>query len=143
MTQLHFARRGEITEEMAHVAQREGVAPALLREEVAAGRMIIPANIRHPELEPMAIGVASRCKVNANIGNSAVTSDIAGELEKLHVAVHYGADTVMDLSTGGNIDVIRQAIIDSSVVPIGTVPIYQAVQQEKELEELTAQDLLD
>src|SRR5690348_12916613 len=110
MTQLHFARRGEITEEMAHVAQREGVAPALIRDEVAAGRMIIPASIRHPELEPMAIGVASRCKVNANIGNSAVTSDIAGELEKLHVAVHYGADTVMDLSTGGDIPAIREQI---------------------------------
>ena len=143
MTQLHFARRGEITEEMAHVAQREGVAPALIRDEVAAGRMIIPANIRHPELEPMAIGVASRCKVNANIGNSAVTSDIAGELEKLHVAVHYGADTVMDLSTGGDIPAIREQILRHSPVPIGTVPIYEALTKVKQIRDLNRAVLLE
>jgi phosphomethylpyrimidine synthase len=101
VTQLHFARKGVITEEMAHVAKREGLEPELVRDEVARGRMIIPANVNHPELEPMAIGIASTCKINANIGNSAVSSDIEGELEKLRVCVHHGADTVMDLSTGG------------------------------------------
>src|SRR6185503_4962927 len=143
VTQMHFARKGVITEEMSHVAKREGLDPEVVRDEVARGRMIIPANINHPELEPMAIGIASKCKINANIGNSAVTSDIEGELEKLHAAVHLGADTVMDLSTGGNIDAIRQAIIDASPVPIGTVPIYQAVQQIKKVEDLTIQQMLD
>jgi phosphomethylpyrimidine synthase len=144
-SQMTFARRGEITDAMRFVAEREELAPETIREEVAAGRLVIPANIRHLNgaLEPMCIGKVARVKINANIGNSAVSSDINGEIDKLAMAVKYGADTVMDLSTGGNIDTIRQAIIDSSVVPIGTVPIYQAVQQEKELEELTAQDLLD
>src|SRR5213082_1089321 len=96
--QMHYARNGVITEEMKYVAAREKVVPELVRDEVARGRMIIPANINHPELEPMAIGVQSLCKINANIGNSAVTSNIADELNKLHTAVHYGADTVMDLS---------------------------------------------
>src|SRR5262249_20887267 len=127
MTQYEAARRGEITPEMQSVATRENLAPELIRSEAAAGRMVIPANKVHlsKKLEPMAIGIAASCKINANIGNSAVTSDIDGELEKLHTAVHFGADTVMDLSTGGNIDAIRQAIIDASPVPIGTVPIYQ------------------
>src|SRR5215213_5991811 len=130
---------------MEFVARRERIAPELVRAEVARGRMVIPANREHLRqgLEPMGIGIQARCKINANIGNSAVTSDIANELAKLKTAVDLGADTVMDLSTGGNIDAIRQAIIAASPVPIGTVPIYQAVQQEKELEELTAQDLLD
>src|SRR5216117_4470063 len=107
--------------------------------------MVIPANVEHlkKKLEPMAIGVASLCKINANIGNSAVTGKVEDELEKLHTAVHLGSDTVMDLSTGGNIDGIRQAIIDASPVPIGTVPIYQAVTQVKQVEDLTADDLLD
>jgi len=144
-TQMTYARRGEITDAMRFVAEREELTPEVIREEVAAGRLVIPANVRHLNgaLEPMCIGKVARVKINANIGNSAVSSDINGEIDKLAMAVKYGADTVMDLSTGGNIDTIRQAIIDSSVVPIGTVPIYQAVQQEKELEELTAQDLLD
>ncbi len=137
MTQMHFARRGEITEEMACVARREGLSPEIIRSEVAAGRMILPANIRHPELEPMAIGVAARCKINANIGNSAVTGAIAGELEKLHVAVHYGADTVMDLSTGGDIPVIRDAILRHSPVPVGTVPIYEALGKVRQVKDLT------
>src|SRR5215469_7886665 len=107
-SQMHHARRGTITEEMDYVARREKLAPELIRDEVARGRMIIPANINHPELEPMAIGVASLCKINANIGNSAVTSNIDKELEKLHTSVHYGADTVMDLSTGGDIHEIRE-----------------------------------
>ncbi|HVF40864.1 MAG TPA: phosphomethylpyrimidine synthase ThiC, partial [Gemmatimonadaceae bacterium] len=144
-TQMHYARRGEITDSMRFVAEREELTPETIRDEVARGRLVIPANIRHlaGALEPMCIGKVARVKINANIGNSAVSSDINGEIDKLSMAVKYGADTVMDLSTGGNIDAIRQAIIDTSVVPIGTVPIYQAVQQEKQLEELTAQDLLD
>ncbi len=144
-TQMHYARQGEITDAMRFVAEREELTPELVRDEIAIGRLIIPANIRHltGALEPMCIGKVSRVKINANIGNSAVSSDIDGEIEKLQMAVKYGADTVMDLSTGGNIDTIRQAIIDTSKVPIGTVPIYQVVQQEKELEEITAQDLLD
>ena len=103
MSQMHFARKGMITEEMAYVAQVEKLAPEFVRDEIAAGRMIIPANINHPELEPMAIGVGSLCKINANIGNSAMVSNVDEELRKLHTAVHYGADTVMDLSTGGDI----------------------------------------
>src|SRR5262245_3836209 len=103
VSQMHFARKGLITEEMLYIAEREKVKPELVRDEVAAGRMIIPANINHPELEPMAIGVASLCKINANIGNSAITSNVDEELKKLHTAVHCGADTVMDLSTGGGI----------------------------------------
>src|SRR5581483_1662096 len=94
-SQMHYARQGIVTEEMQYVAQREKLTPELVRDEVARGRMIIPANVNHPELEPMAIGVASLCKINANIGNSAVTSDIDEELKKLHTSVHYGADTVM------------------------------------------------
>src|SRR5215470_16334556 len=118
-SQMHYARRGVVTEEMMYVADCEKIAPELVRDEVARGRMIIPANINHPELEPMAIGVASLCKINANIGNSAVTSNIDEELKKLHTSVHYGADTVMDLSTGGNIHEIREAILRHSPVPIG------------------------
>jgi phosphomethylpyrimidine synthase len=105
--------------------------------------MIIPANINHPELEPMAIGVASLCKINANIGNSAVTSNVEEELKKLHTAVHYGADTVMDLSTGGDIHTIREAIIRHSPVPIGTVPIYEAISRVRRVEDLTASVMLE
>src|SRR4030081_266534 len=126
-SQMYYARQGVITDEMQYIAHREKITPELVRDEVARGRMIIPANINHPELEPMAIGVASLCKINANIGNSAVTSEIKEELKKLHTAVHYGADTVMDLSTGGNIHEIREAILRNSPVPIGTVPIYEAI----------------
>jgi phosphomethylpyrimidine synthase len=131
MTQLESAKAGQITPEMQYVAARENLAAELVRAEVARGRMVIPANRVHlsKRLEPMAIGIAARCKINANIGNSAVTSNVEAELEKLHTAVHYGADTVMDLSTGRDIDAIRQAIIDASPVPIGTVPIYQMVQE--------------
>jgi phosphomethylpyrimidine synthase len=130
ITQLEQARAGNVTPEMEFVAQREGLEPELIRAEVARGRMVIPANRVHltKRLEPMCIGIAARTKINANIGNSAVTSDIEGELEKLHTAVHFGSDTVMDLSTGRDIDNIRQAIIDASPVPIGTVPIYQMLQ---------------
>jgi phosphomethylpyrimidine synthase len=143
-TQMAAARRGEITDAMRFVAEREELSPELVRDEIAIGRLIIPANIHHltGSLEPMAIGKVARVKINANIGNSAVSSDIDGEIDKLRLAVKYGADTVMDLSTGGNIDVIRQAIIAESSVPIGTVPIYQTVKN-KDVTELTANDLLD
>jgi phosphomethylpyrimidine synthase len=145
MTQLEAARAGQITPEMEFVARREDLPVELIRSEVARGRMVIPANKVHltKRLEPMCIGVASLCKINANIGNSAVTGKVEDELEKLHTAVHLGADTVMDLSTGGNIDGIRQAIIDASPVPIGTVPIYQVIQQVKDVADITPQMMLD
>jgi len=145
MTQIQQARRGILTPEMEHVARREDLEPELVRSEVARGRMVIPANRAHlrQKLEPMGIGSRARCKINANIGNSAVTSDIANELAKLKLAVELGADTVMDLSTGGNIDAIRRALLAASPVPIGTVPIYQAIQQVKRPEDLTEQGLLD
>ena len=142
-TQMHHARRGTITPEMKRVAEREETAPETIRDEVARGRMVIPANVNHAALDPMAIGINARCKINANIGNSAVTSNVEEELEKLHYSVHFGADTVMDLSTGGGIDEIRAAIIAASPVPIGTVPVYQAVQQVTRVEDLTADDLID
>jgi thiamine biosynthesis protein ThiC len=124
VSQMHFARKGEITEEMVFVSKRENLPESLVMEEVARGRMIIPANINHTNLEPMAIGIASKCKVNANIGASPNASDINEELKKLELAVKYGADTLMDLSTGGvNLDEVRKAIIQESPVPIGTVPI--------------------
>ena len=132
-SQMHYARKGLVTEEMLYVAEREKLAPELVRDEVARGRMIIPANINHPELEPMSIGVASLCKINANIGNSAITSNIDEELKKLHTSVHYGADTVMDLSTGGDIPQIREAILRHSPVPIGTVPIYEGIARAKKI----------
>src|SRR5205807_993340 len=143
VSQMHFAREGDITEEMEYVAQREKLSPNLVRDEVARGRMIIPANINHPELEPMCIGVASLCKINSNIGNSAITSNIDEELRKLHTSVHFGADTVMDLSTGGNIQEIREAILRHSPVPIGTVPIYEAISRVKRIEDLTADIMLE
>jgi phosphomethylpyrimidine synthase len=144
-TQMAYARAGEITDAMRFVAAREALEPELIRAEVARGRLVIPANIHHlaGRLEPMAIGKVASVKINANIGNSAVTSSIDEELDKLRLAVRYGADTVMDLSTGKDIDAVRAAIIAASPVPIGTVPIYQAVLMGKELEELTATDLLD
>jgi len=144
-TQMHLARQGHLTPEMRRVAERERLAPELVQAEVARGRLVIPANVHHlaKGLDPMAIGAVAQVKINANIGNSAVESNIADELEKLHHAVHYGADTVMDLSTGGNIDAIREAIIGASPVPVGTVPIYQAVAGMSKVEDLTADDLLD
>jgi phosphomethylpyrimidine synthase len=129
LTQLHYARCGEITPEMEFVAIREGLAPEFVRSEVARGRAIIPANINHPELEPMIIGRNFHVKINANIGNSAVTSSIEEEVEKLRWATLWGADTVMDLSTGKNIHETREWIIRNSAVPIGTVPIYQALEK--------------
>jgi phosphomethylpyrimidine synthase len=142
-TQMHYARQGIVTEEMWVVAQREGLTPEFIRDEVARGRMIIPANVHHENLIPMAIGIHARCKINANIGNSAVISDIDGELEKLRRCIKYKADTVMDLSTGGGIDEIREEIIRRSPIPVGTVPIYQAIQQVKKPEDLTAEMLVE
>jgi phosphomethylpyrimidine synthase len=129
VTQMYYARRGEITPEMEFVALREGMDPEFVRSEVARGRAIIPANINHPELEPQVIGRAFKVKINANIGNSAVTSTIEEEVEKLRWATLWGADTVMDLSTGRNIHETREWILRNSAVPIGTVPIYQALEK--------------
>ncbi|HKS67385.1 MAG TPA: phosphomethylpyrimidine synthase ThiC [Candidatus Acidoferrales bacterium] len=142
-SQMHFARQGVVTEEMEYVAKREKLAPEFVRDEVARGRAIIPANIHHRSLEPMGIGVAFCCKINANIGNSATTSNIDTELEKLHRAVHYGSDTVMDLSTGGDIPAIRKAIIEASPVPIGTVPVYEAISRVRRAEDLSISVMLE
>jgi phosphomethylpyrimidine synthase len=128
-SQMHWARAGEITEEMRFVAVREKVTPEIVRDEVAAGRAIIPANINHPELEPMIIGRNFLVKINANIGNSAVVASIDEEVEKLTWATRWGADTAMDLSTGPHIHETREAIIRNAAVPIGTVPIYQALEK--------------
>ena len=144
-TQMRAARDGAITPAMQFVAEREALAPELVRAEVARGRLIIPANHRHlaGPLEPMAIGKAARVKINANIGSSAVTAELDAEVEKLNLAVKYGADTVMDLSTGGDLDAIREAMLAASTVPIGTVPIYQAILHVKEPQDLTAELLLE
>jgi len=146
LTQLQAARAGEITPEMNFVAERESLSPELVLAEIAAGRMVIPANKVHltGKLQPLGIGIAARCKINANIGNSAVTSDVEGELEKLHTSIHYGADTVMDLSTGKDIDEIRAAIIADSPVPIGTVPMYQMLEElGGHIEDMQPQHFLD
>ncbi len=143
VTQMHLARQGVVTEEIAFVAKRERLAPELVRDEVARGRMVIPANLNHPELEPLGIGIAATCKINANIGNSAVTSDIQGELEKLSVCLKYGADTVMDLSTGGDIPQIREAILRHSPLPVGTVPIYECLAHVKDVADLTPKMMLE
>ena len=144
VTQIAQARAGVITDVMRRVAEKEDLPPEVVRDEVARGTMIIPANVNHlaGKLDPIGVGRKCTTKINANIGNSAVTSDIETEVDKLHYAVHHGADTVMDLSTGGDIDTIRQAIIDASTVPIGTVPIYQAVTQVKAIEDLTPDDFV-
>jgi phosphomethylpyrimidine synthase len=142
-TQMHYARKGILTGEMEYVARNERLDAELVRVEVASGRMIIPANVNHRNVEPMAIGVAARCKINANIGNSAVSSGVGEEIEKLHDSVKYGADTVMDLSTGGDIAAIRKAIIAESKVPVGTVPIYEALTRVRRIEDLTAELMLE
>ena len=141
-TQMYYAKKGVITPEMNYVAQAEALNPELVRSEVAAGKMIIPANIHHENLLPMAIGREAKTKINANIGNSSLGSDIDAELEKLQICLKYGADTVMDLSTGGDLDMIRSAIIANSSVPIGTVPMYQIIHDIKEVENLTTNDIL-
>ncbi len=142
-SQMHYARQGRITEEMAYVAARESLEPELVRDEVARGRMIIPANINHPELEPMAIGIASRCKINANIGTSAVTSSLDEEVDKVRLCMKYGADTLMDLSTGRRIPEVREAVIRNSTIPVGTVPIYEILEHADKVENITVPLILD
>ncbi|MHA7964589.1 phosphomethylpyrimidine synthase ThiC [Paenibacillus sp. CAU 1782] len=129
VSQLYYARRGIITAEMEYIAIREGMNPEYVRSEVAAGRAVIPANINHPECEPMIIGRNFHVKINANIGNSAVASSIEEEVEKMTWATRWGADTIMDLSTGKNIHTTREWIVRNSPVPVGTVPIYQALEK--------------
>ncbi|WP_104747581.1 phosphomethylpyrimidine synthase ThiC [Helicobacter cetorum] len=124
-TQLYYAKNGVITEEMAYIANIENIEAEVVRKEIAKGRLIVPANINHTNLNPMGIGIALRTKINANIGSSAIIHSIDEEVEKLNISIKYGADTVMDLSTGGDLDEIRKAIIAHSSVPIGTVPMYQ------------------
>ncbi|WP_034756434.1 phosphomethylpyrimidine synthase ThiC [Rossellomorea vietnamensis] len=135
VTQLHYARRNIITPEMEYIAIRENISPEFVRDEVVKGRAIIPSNINHPEAEPMIIGRNFHVKVNANIGNSAVTSSIEEEVEKMIWATRWGADTIMDLSTGKNIHATREWIIRNSPVPVGTVPIYQALEKVKGIAE--------
>ena len=143
VTQLRFAREGIITPEIEHAAQKEGLDPEFVRSEIASGRMIIPINIKHPEALPFLIGRKATCKINANIGSSAVVADIDHELRKLRTAIKYGSDTVMDLSTGGDIPAIRNAILRESTVPIGTVPIYEAITRVGEPADLTPELLLE
>jgi len=139
MTQLEAARKNIITPEMKRVAEKEKLTQEFVRNEISAGRLIIPANINHLKyrLDPIGIGIGVACKINANIGNSSTTSDVNCELVKLHMAVHYGSDTVMDLSTGGDLDKIREAMIRQSTVPLGTVPIYQALSEVEKVEDLS------
>ncbi len=145
MTQIEQARAGIITPQMEAVARSEQLAAELVRQEVARGRMVIPANKVHlgKGLQPIGVGIAARTKINANIGKSAVSSDPQCEFEKLLLAVRYGADTVMDLSTGDQIDVVRQRIIDAAAVPIGTVPIYQVAEQLDDIADMRPRHFLD
>lgn len=145
VTQLFLARSGEITDAMVAVAESEQLEPQLVRDEVALGRLIIPANVRHLEagLEPIGIGAVAGVKVNANIGSSATSSGISGELAKLALALEYGADTVMDLSTGSDVDETRETIVAASTIPVGTVPIYQAALEVDQAPDMTANGLLD
>jgi phosphomethylpyrimidine synthase len=143
LTQMHFARKGEITPEMQRVAEKERLAPETVRDEVARGRMIILANVNHPEVDPVGVGIAATCKINANIGNSQIGSNIDEELKKLGICIHFGADTVMDLSTGGDIPAIREAILRASPLPVGTVPIYEAIQMVQDPMDLTVEGLLE
>jgi phosphomethylpyrimidine synthase len=142
VTQVRAARQGLVTEEVACAAQAEGLPAARLRDLVAAGRAIVPASVRHRNLVPAAIGADLRCKINANIGNSSAVSDVAAELAKLRTALELGADAVMDLSTGGDIDAVRRAIIDASPAPVGTVPVYQVLAGRPDLSAVAADDFL-
>lgn len=144
MTQLQEARKGIVTEQMAAVAQSEYLTPEQVRDLVASGTLIIPANREHLSrgLAPMGIGAQTRTKINANLGNSPVSSDIECELEKVRCAVRYGADTVMDLSTGDNINAIRQRILDEIHVPVGTVPLYQMVEMIDKIEDMVPDDFV-
>ncbi len=140
-TQLHYARKGSVTPEMAFAAVREGTDPEVVRQEIAAGRAIIPANVHHPESEPMVIGKRFLVKVNANIGTATGTSSTEEEVEKLRWATHWGADTVMDLSTGRDIHGTRERILRNASVPVGTVPIYEALERVKGRPELLTWDV--
>ena len=143
-TQMHYAKQGIITEEMEYVAKLEKLEPELVRSEVARGRMIIPANVNHKNLEPMAIGIAASCKINANIGSSALASDVEDEIEKIKVSQKFKADTAMDLSTGGDLDEIRRNVIANSAIPIGTVPIYQILHDvNNKIEDLSIEVMLE
>ncbi len=143
-TQMFYAKQGIITEEMQYVAKLEKLEPELVRSEVARGRMIIPANVNHKNLEPMAIGIAATCKINANIGSSALASNVEDEIEKIKVSQKFKADTAMDLSTGGDLDEIRKNVIANSTIPIGTVPIYQIIADcNDKIEDLTIEKMLD
>lgn len=142
-TQLRFARDGIVTPEMKYAAEKEGLDPEIVREEIASGRMIIPVSLKHPEALPFLIGRKATCKVNANIGSSEIVADIDYEIRKLENAIKYGADTVMDLSTGGDIPAIRNAILRKSTVPIGTVPIYEAISRVSDPGEITPDLLLE
>jgi len=142
-TQLSYAREGKITKEMKYVASVENISPEILRKNIAQGTVIIPANINHKNLKPIAIGQGVKTKINANIGASKVRACIEEELEKLRLCMKYGADTVMDLSTSGNLNEIRQEIINESTIPIGTVPTYQAVEEKQTIENLKPEDWLD
>ena len=142
-TQMHYARRGEITQEMSYVARIEGLSENLVMDEVAKGSIIIPANINHKNLKPMGIGRKLKTKINANIGNSSLSSDICAELRKLEICLEFGADTVMDLSTDGDLDSIRSAIIEHSSVPVGTVPMYEILKEAKEVTNITNELILE
>ena len=141
-TQMYYARRGELTKQMSYVAKVEGVSENLVMDEVAKGRIIIPANVNHINLKPMGIGRKLKTKINANIGNSSLSSDICAELRKLEICLEFGADTVMDLSTDGDLDAIRSAIIEHSSVPVGTVPMYEILKEAKEVTNITNELIL-
>ncbi|WP_103641674.1 phosphomethylpyrimidine synthase ThiC [Campylobacter concisus] len=141
-TQMYYARRGELTKQMSYVAKVEGVSENLLMDEVAKGSIIIPANVNHINLKPMGIGRKLKTKINANIGNSSLSSDICTELRKLEICLEFGADTVMDLSTDGDLDAIRSAIIEHSSVPVGTVPMYEILKEAKEVTNITNELIL-
>ena len=141
-TQMHYARRGELTKQMSYVAKVEGVSENLVMDEVAKGSIIIPANVNHTNLKPMGIGRKLKTKINANIGNSSLSSDICAELRKLEICLEFGADTVMDLSTDGDLDAIRSAIIEHSSVPVVTVPMYEILKEAKEVTNITNELIL-
>ena len=141
-TQMYYARRGELTKQMSYVAKVEGVSENLVMDEVAKGSIIIPANVNHINLKSMGIGRKLKTKVNANIGNSSLSSDICAELRKLEICLEFGADTVMDLSTDGDLDAIRSAIIEHSSVPVGTVPMYEILKEAKEVTNITNELIL-
>ncbi|WP_148787438.1 phosphomethylpyrimidine synthase ThiC [Campylobacter concisus] len=141
-TQMYYAKRGELTKQMSYVAKIEGVSENLVMDEVAKGSIIIPANVNHINLKPMGIGRKLKTKINANIGNSSLSSDICAELRKLEICLEFGADTVMDLSTDGDLDAIRSAIIEHSSVPVGTVPMYEILKEAKEVTNITNELIL-